>query len=57
MTGIDNIEIFPVISFTIFFLFFLVLIVWVIKSDKGHITQMSEMPLDHQTNASKKSML
>ena len=57
LTGIDNIEVFPVISFTIFFLFFLVLILWVMKSDKKHIAQMSQLPLDNHSNATKKSLL
>lgn len=57
LTGIADIEIFPLISFTIFFLFFLVLIVWVVRTDKKHIAQMSNMPLDNQTKATKNSLL
>jgi len=45
LRGIENIEIWPVISFTIFFLFFLFLIWWVLTVDKGFIKKMGEMPL------------
>lgn len=51
METINGIEIFPLISFVIFFLFFLGLLVWVFWADKDHIRKMAEMPLDdHQNN-------
>ncbi|MBX2942889.1 MAG: cbb3-type cytochrome c oxidase subunit 3 [Cyclobacteriaceae bacterium] len=43
---IDNIEIWPTISFVIFFLFFLILIWWVLKADKSFITEMSNKPFE-----------
>ena len=43
---IDNIAIWPVISFVIFFLFFLCLLWWVFTTDKKFIQQMKSMPLD-----------
>lgn len=42
---IDGIEIYPIISFLIFFIFFIGLTLFVIFSDKKHIAAMSEMPL------------
>lgn len=43
---IAGIEIFPLISFVIFFVFFLMLIVWVVTSDKKQIDEISRIPLD-----------
>lgn len=43
---VQHIGIFPVISLIIFFSFFLLLILWLIKVDKNHISQMRELPLD-----------
>ena len=43
---IQNVAIWPIISLAIFFIFFLVLLIWVIKTDKNHILKMSKLPLD-----------
>ena len=47
LQGIDNIAIWPVISFVIFFLFFICLLWWVFTTDKTLIRKMEAMPLDH----------
>lgn len=41
LQAIDGIEIYPLISFMIFFVFFLGLIVYVIFMDKKYLNQMS----------------
>lgn len=46
LRSIDNIEIWPTVSFVIFFLFFLVLLIWVFTADKKFIRYMKELPLD-----------
>jgi len=51
METIVGIEIFPLISFVIFFLFFLGLLIWVFRADKKHIRKMAEMPLEDQINS------
>ncbi len=46
MSSISGIEIYPLISFVIFSLFF-VLATWlIIKADKEHIKKMANLPLD-----------
>jgi len=45
MESIAGIEIYPIISFSIFFVFFLVLLIWVFKTDKSHIRKMEQLPL------------
>lgn len=44
---IPNVAIFPVISFSIFFLFFLGLLVWLIKVDKKSIQTIKNIPIDN----------
>jgi cbb3-type cytochrome oxidase subunit 3 len=46
LQSIDNIAIWPVISFIIFFLFFLGLLWWVFTADKGFVEKMRNMPLE-----------
>lgn len=46
MTSIDGIEIYPLISFTIFFLFFLVVSYFVFTTPKQHVDKMKGLPLD-----------
>lgn len=43
---IAGIEIFPLISFTIFFVFFVALIAYVLTERKEHIKEMKNMPLE-----------
>jgi len=46
LQSIDNIAIWPVISFVIFFLFFICLLWWVFTTDKTMTRKMESMPLD-----------
>ncbi|MCU0357540.1 MAG: cbb3-type cytochrome c oxidase subunit 3 [Cyclobacteriaceae bacterium] len=59
LQSIDNVAIWPVISLTIFFLFFIVMLWWVFKADKNFIREMKNMPLNDspaETTESKTSM-
>lgn len=46
MTSIDGVEIYPVVSLLIFFIFFTLLIVYTVKLDKVHVEEMSDFPLE-----------
>jgi cytochrome c oxidase cbb3-type subunit 3 len=46
MASITGIEVYPVISFLLFFVFFLGVILWVWKGDQKFFKKMSDMPLD-----------
>jgi cytochrome c oxidase cbb3-type subunit IV len=46
LQGIDNIAIWPVISFVIFFMFFLCLLWWVFTTKKTFIDKMKSLPLE-----------
>ena len=43
---IHNVAIWPMISLAIFFIFFLCLILWVVKVDKLYISEMENLPMD-----------
>ncbi|GAB3572233.1 hypothetical protein [Hymenobacter daeguensis] len=45
LQSIDGVAIYPVISFTIFFLFFLGLAGFVLLASRHHIDTMSQLPL------------
>jgi cytochrome c oxidase cbb3-type subunit 4 len=45
LQAIDGIAIYPIISFLIFFVFFVGLLLFVFFSDKKHVAAMSQMPL------------
>lgn len=47
LENIDNVEIYPIISLLIFFIFFVGLFVWVFTAKKEHITEMSNIPLEN----------
>jgi len=48
MTSIEGIEIFPLISFSIFFAFFIGLIWYVIRVDKDKINEIKNIPLENE---------
>ena len=50
LESITGIEIYPMISLLIFFIFFVVLFYWVITAKKDYITRVSNIPLDNQND-------
>ncbi len=50
METIAGIEIYPVVSFLIFFTFFVVLTIYVIRTDKKKIAEISNLPLDQKSD-------
>ncbi len=48
LESIEGIEIYPIISLLIFFIFFTALFWWVISAKKEHIKEVSEIPLDSE---------
>ena len=47
---IHNVEVWPIISLSIFFIFFLGLLIWVFKTDKNYILKMSNLPLEEDSS-------
>ena len=48
MESISGIEIYPMISLLIFFIFFVALFWWVFTAKKEYIDRMSAIPLDNE---------
>jgi len=57
LENIDNVQIYPMISLLIFFVFFLVLFYWVITAKKEHIKEVSNIPLEDDTNHQNEKIL
>lgn len=50
METIAGIEIYPIISLLIFFIFFVVLFYWVFTAKKDYIKTVSNLPLEDQND-------
>lgn len=50
MSTIDGIETFPLVSFVMFFTFFILLTVYVLIQKKEYFKKMAEMPLDEHSS-------
>lgn len=48
--GMEGIEIYPIISLLLFFLVFITMLIIVIKMPKKNIDEISQLPLDNDTN-------
>ena len=46
METIDGVEVYPMISLLIFFIFFVALFWWVFSTKKDYIKEVSNIPLD-----------
>jgi len=51
METITGIEIFPLISFLIFFTFFTGVLIYLWRSDKDRMRRISELPLENDQNS------
>ncbi|MDO9275187.1 MAG: CcoQ/FixQ family Cbb3-type cytochrome c oxidase assembly chaperone [Lutibacter sp.] len=49
--GMDGIEIYPIISLLLFFIVFVTMLIIVIKMPKNSIDEISQLPLDNDTNS------
>ncbi|MBT8271738.1 MAG: CcoQ/FixQ family Cbb3-type cytochrome c oxidase assembly chaperone [Flavobacteriaceae bacterium] len=50
MESITGIEIYPLISLLIFFIFFVLLFLWVATAKKDYIKTVSQIPLENQND-------
>lgn len=50
MSGIEGVEIYPIISLLIFFIFFVALFIWVGTAKKKYIEKVSNIPFESTTN-------
>lgn len=50
LSGIDGVEIYPIISLLLFFTVFVSMFIFVMKLPKRRIDEISQLPLDNTTN-------
>jgi len=50
LQSIEGVEIYPLISLVVFLLFFVIMIIWMIKVDKNYIKEMEKLPLELEKN-------
>jgi cytochrome c oxidase cbb3-type subunit IV len=55
--SMENIAVYPMVSLLIFFIFFVSLILYVIKMDKGTVNELSNIPLDSNEEVNHKIIL
>ena len=48
LESITGIEIYPLISLSIFFIFFIGLLIYVVKMSKAYIKEMESLPLENE---------
>ena len=53
---IQNVEIWPVISLILFFVFFTFTMVWIFFLDKKYIEKMKDLPFEDDANGSKTNL-
>ncbi len=45
--SIDGLEIYPIFSLIVFFIFFVLVFIWSMKADKNYLKKMEEIPLEN----------
>ena len=55
VSTIDGVSIYPIISFIIFFVFFIAIIYYVITMKKNYVDEVSHIPLDDETMESEQT--
>ena len=53
LQSIEGVGIYPIFSLLVFFIFFVVMLIWMLKADKSHLKKMSELPLEPDENLNK----
>lgn len=43
--GVHGIATYPMFSLVVFFVFFVAMTIWIMRADKKHLEEMSELPL------------
>ncbi len=56
LENIDGVQIYPIISLLVFFVFFLLVFWWVFTAKKAYITEMSNIPLEKEDNTTNQKL-
>jgi cytochrome c oxidase cbb3-type subunit 3 len=49
LESISGVGIFPLVSLSIFFVFFMILLIWTFTANKQHLAEMKNIPFDKST--------
>jgi len=52
LQSIEGVAVWPIVSLSIFFIFFIVLTIWVVGVDKRYINKMKQLPMDEESDKS-----
>ncbi|HTL82184.1 MAG TPA: CcoQ/FixQ family Cbb3-type cytochrome c oxidase assembly chaperone [Bacteroidia bacterium] len=55
LTSISGVDIYPLISLLVFFLFFVVLTIYILRTDKERMKELAAIPVDEPVKKDKKS--
>ncbi len=50
LQSIEGVEIYPLFTLIVFVLFFIVMLVWMLRIDKNYIKEMEHLPLESENN-------
>ncbi len=50
LQSIEGVEIYPLFTLIVFVLFFIVMLVWMLRIDKNYIKEMEQLPLESENN-------
>ncbi len=53
LESIEGIAAYPLFSLIVFFVFFVALLIWALRADKGYLKRMSQLPLDTENHQQK----
>ena len=56
LRSIENISMFPVFSFVLFFVVFLLIILWVLTYDKKTIAEIEQLPLNNHSQETNENL-
>lgn len=51
---IEGVGFYSIFSMLVFFVFFVVMFIWMLKLDKNYVNEMEQLPLDSENNPNKK---
>jgi cbb3-type cytochrome oxidase subunit 3 len=57
LSSIDGVSLFPVIAILVFFVFFIALLIYVIRMDKTKIDEMASLPINDRLSATNLSQI
>ena len=48
LQSVEGVSVYPIISLIVFVLFFVIILVWMLKVDKNYIKKMENLPLEKE---------